>query len=380
MPKSRQIEKKILDQAAEYYLDLQDGTMDADELKAWQGWMAESGDHRRAFARMETLWGVLGEAEAADWQALADQTASDMAAESGKATVAVHPSAGGSILSMVAPTEGQPSARKKPSYAWVGAIAASFAAVLVATFLLLGSPDGHQTVRTIQYQTAAGQQRVVNLADGSIVELGAGSSVSVTYSDENRSLVLDRGEAIFTVAKNPKRPFIVRAGQGSVTAIGTVFNVRKSAANVEVRVLEGTVAVRPIDDTAERSRARGRDSASAVAQPVALVTAGRRTAYSPAGLLAPIVEADVHEGLSWRVGVLTMVDWPIADVIQELNRYLTDEITIGDEAVGTMRFTGTVYPDQVDAWLEGLQQGYPIEVVRLSGSTILMFDEEQAGT
>ncbi|MFC4347356.1 FecR family protein [Kordiimonas lipolytica] len=380
MPKSRQIEKKVLDQAAEYYLDLQDGTMGAEELKAWQGWMAADGDHRRAFARMETLWGVLGEAQADDWRDLAAQTETDMAAGEGQATVAVHPSAGGSILSMVAPATEQPSVRKKPAYAWVGAIAASFAAVLVATFLLMGSPESGQAVRTLHYQTAAGQQRVINLTDGSIVELGAGSSVSVTYSEEDRSLTLDQGEAVFTVAKNPKRPFIVRAGQGSVTAIGTVFNVRKSDTNVEVRVLEGTVAVRPIDDTADRGRSRGRDASSAVTQPVALVTAGRQTAYSPAGRMMPIIEANVHEGLSWRVGVLTMVDWPIADVIQELNRYLTDEITIGDEAVGTMRFTGTVYPDQVDAWLEGLQQGYPIEVVRLGGSTILMFDEEQAGT
>lgn len=373
MPKSsNQIDAGVLEQAGDYYLSLQDGTMDADELKAWQGWMAESDMHRQAFARMETLWGVLGEAEKADWQPLLqDSGVVNEASAEQPATEAV----GGSVLSLVAPAnKPAPAKTSRQSYAWYGAIAATFAAVMVTTFLILGSAPDTAVVRQLQYETAATQQRVINLADGSIVELGAGSAMSVNYSAETRAITLDRGEAVFTVAKNPKRPFVVRAGQGSVTAIGTVFNVRKSDLNVQVRVLEGTVAVRPQDE--DRSNGRGRDSAST--HPVALVTAGSQTEYSPSGVLAPVELADVYEGLAWRVGVLTMVDWPISDVIAELNRYVSDEITIGDEAVGSMRFTGTVYPDQVDAWLEGLQEGYPIEVVRLGGSTILMVADESS--
>lgn len=372
MPQSsNQIDATVLEQAGNYYLDLQDDAMDADELKAWQAWMASSAVHRQAFARMETLWGVLSIAEAKDWQELAD--ADDVRAET--AAPADRVMAGGSVLSMVAPSaKGEPTGQDNRSVAWYGAIAASFVAVLLATFIVFNAGPDTPDMRTLQYETAATQQRVINLADGSIVELGAGSAVSVSYSSDERNITLDRGEAVFTVAKNPKRPFVVRAGQGSVTAIGTVFNVRKSDANVQVRVLEGTVAVRPVDETRQSGRVRS----GAAVQPVALLTAGSQTEYSPGGVLAPVELADVYEGLAWRVGVLTMVDWPIADVITELNRYVSNEITIGDEAVGTMRFTGTVYPDQVDAWLEGLQEGYPIEVVRLGGSTILMVADERS--
>lgn len=362
MAKGHHIDEQVLEQAGDFYLALQDGSMDAEGLKAWQAWMVVSDDHRRAFARMESLWGILSDAPASEWQALEDCAQADMKA----------PDEGTSVISFAA-ARGQ----NKPavSYGWISAIAATIAIFVFASFLMFGSPDQPGEAGPFQYQTVAGQHRVINLADGSIVELGAASSISVAYSEGERAITLGEGEAVFTVAKNPNRPFVVRAGQGSVTAIGTVFNVRKSASNVEVRVLEGTVAVRPVAEINDAENAL--QSSGTTVQPVTLVTAGRQTAYSQAGVIMPVVEANVHEGLSWRVGVLTMVDWSISDVIQELNRYLADEITIGDDVVGAMRFTGTVYPDQVDAWLEGLQQGYPIEVVRLGSSTILMFDEEK---
>jgi transmembrane sensor len=372
MPESNQIDKRVQEQAAAYFLDLQDGTMTAEELQAWQDWMLASSEHRRAFARLETLMGVLDGADEEDIRALevdAAPTADPVA--SGPETPSR--AAGSSVLSLMAPSDAR-TREKERGYAWVGAVAASIMAAFVAGYMLLGAMGPDQAVREFRLETAATEQRAVTLTDGSIVELGSGSSVSVEYTPDERRLYLQQGEAVFTVAKNPKRPFVVHAGNGSVTAVGTVFNVRKSAANVEVRVLEGTVAVRPaLEHT-------GRAGRSPNTQQVALVTAGRTTRYSAAGYIAPVVEADVHHGLDWRVGVLTMVDWPIEDVIEELNRYLADEITIGDEGVGAMRFTGTVYPDQVDAWLEGLQEGYPIEVVRLGGSTILMMSENSAGT
>lgn len=380
MPESSKIDTHVQEQAAAYFLDLQDGTMTGDAFKAWQDWMAASPVHRRAFARIETLMGVLDTADDAEITKLGvtvdDQTGEKRAGEKqvGEQQVGnnrTRDKASGSVLSLMAPDSGSgKSDRRKP--VWTGAIAASIAAFAIAGYLLFAGGLGQDTASPLRYETAEDQQRAISLADGSIVELGSDAIVTVSYTDEERHLHLQAGEAVFTVAKNPKRPFVVQAGQGSVTAIGTVFNVRTSDASVQVRVLEGTVAVRP---TLARS---GRSSGRPGVQAVALVTAGRETSYSRSGRLAPVVEADVNRGLGWRMGVLTMVDWPIEDVIAELNRYLTDEITIGDTAVGDLRFTGTVYPDQVSAWLDGLQEGYPIEVVRLGGNTILMMSDDGA--
>ncbi len=357
------IREDVLEQAADYYLGLQDGTISGAELHAWQDWLAEDEDHRRAFSRMETLWGVLDLASEKD---VAGLSVADVAVTAPAAQAV----ASDNVLSILSPVR---EPRRKLSLGWISGIAATLLAALVATNMMFSSGDVAPRERATLYQTTAGQQRVVNLADGSIVELNAGSAISVDYTESERSLTLERGQAIFTVAKNPKRPFVVKAGSGSVTAIGTVFNVRKTSADVEVHVLEGTVAVRP------SIAASGRDDET-VPGAVALVTAGSQTSYSMRGVMSPVVMAEAQKDLAWRVGVLTMVDLPISDVIADLNRYLANEITIGDEAVGAMRFTGTVYPDQVQAWLEGLQEGYPIEVVRLGSSTILMMADESSDT
>ena len=368
MPVSEtKISEAVLEQAADYYLGLQDGTISGSELHEWQEWLQADEDHRRAFSRLEALWGVLETATKAEINTLAKAGPSVKAA-------APKAAAGGSVLSMVSAQEAAPRS-PRVTIGWMGAMAASLAAALLAVYILLaGAEQPTPTPTTQVYETAAGEQRVVKLADGSIVEMNAGSAISVTYTATERRLTLDEGQAIFTVAKNPKRPFVVRAGLGSVTAIGTVFNVRKTEGDVEVHVLEGTVAVRPVADAQTGADTENTPS-------VALVTAGKQTSYSLSGMsIEPIMPAAAATDLGWRVGVLTMVDLPIRDVISELNRYLASEIKIGDEAVGRLRFTGTVYPDQVQAWLEGLQEGYPIEVVRLEGNTILMMADESADT
>lgn len=347
-------DKEVLEQAAEYYLALQENSMSGAELRAWQSWFLRSQKHQEAFQRLEALWGVLDGLSIEDFEV--DQRVEQ--------DVPVG-SASGSVLSLITP-ESEPLAVRRPIVVWAQAIAACLAIMVITAYMVVDPETGASQQRVDVYETAAAMQRVITLSDGSILELGTDSEVAVGYTAASRELTLLRGQAVFTVSKNPNRPFVVKAGQGSVTAIGTVFNVRKSGAGVEVRVLEGTVAVRPILEQ------------EAVASSVALVTAGLQTHYSDEGILEPIEAADVREGLEWRTGVLTMVNRQLGDVIQELNRFVENEITIGDEAVGRFNFTGTVYPDQIDDWLAGLQQGYPLKVMRVGSSTVLMLDEKDS--
>ncbi len=354
--KNKSQNKAILEQAADYYLALQENSMSGAELKAWQSWFLRSKEHQEAFQRLEALWGALDGLVIEDFDHVEsfEQRApsSDLKAD-------------GSVLSLIA-ADNTPS--RGGSFAgWAQAIAACLVVVAVGAYLTFVPEQKMKEFSVVSYETAVDKQRVVTLADGSILELGADSEVTVGYTNDSRELTLLKGQAIFTVSKNPNRPFVVKAGQGSVTAIGTVFNVRKSGVGVEVRVLEGTVAVRP---TLEGTLASA---------PVALVTAGLQTQYSDQGLLSLVEVGNVRDGLEWRVGVLTMVNRELGDVIQELNRFVENEITIGDEAVAQFNFTGTVYPDQIDDWLDGLQQGYPLKVMRVGSSTVLMLDEEDSG-
>jgi transmembrane sensor len=83
----------------------------------------------------------------------------------------------------------------------------------------------------------------VTLPDGSVLQLNTDSVVETAYSPTERRVRLKKGEAFFSVAKNPQRPFWVDVGAVSVRAVGTAFNVRFRPEAVEVLVKEGKVSV-----------------------------------------------------------------------------------------------------------------------------------------
>ncbi|HYG28420.1 MAG TPA: FecR domain-containing protein, partial [Caulobacteraceae bacterium] len=92
--------------------------------------------------------------------------------------------------------------------------------------------------------TALGERRVVALEDGSRVELNTDSRIEVAYAEDQRRIVLLKGEALFEVAKDPSRPFVVMANGAEVRAIGTAFNIRLREKLVELTVTEGVVSVK----------------------------------------------------------------------------------------------------------------------------------------
>ena len=117
------------------------------------------------------------------------------------------------------------------------------AAVGAAAALAMGGWAWMQS-RTV-FVTGVGEQRVVQLADGSSIRLDTGSRVRVRFAGDQRLVDLERGQALFTVAHDRARPFVVQAGGTQVTAVGTVFDVRRDAAAVSVTLVSGVVDVAP---------------------------------------------------------------------------------------------------------------------------------------
>ena len=97
------------------------------------------------------------------------------------------------------------------------------------------------------YSTGIGEQRSLMLADGSRVDLNARSSIRIQLRDTRREIELLRGQAIFYVAKDFQRPFVVRAAATQIRAVGTSFDVNRGSSGTTVTVLEGRVAVSPAD-------------------------------------------------------------------------------------------------------------------------------------
>ncbi len=117
-------------------------------------------------------------------------------------------------------------------------IAAAAVTVAIGVSLLALNPFGSQT-----YSTRVGEQRTCKLDDGSMVYLNTDSRLEVDFSDRVRNIRLVRGEALFVVARNTHRPFIVTSNTAAVRAIGTRFNVRTRADATDVVVVEGVVQV-----------------------------------------------------------------------------------------------------------------------------------------
>jgi len=220
------------------------------------------------------------------------------------------------------------------------------AAGLAAAAFLMWREWQPDIVRTT-VSTSAHEPAV--LPDGSSLQLSAKAIADVHFSQDARIVELSaNGEAYIRVQHDRARPFTVRAGAMTVTAIGTAFDVRRDRDRVMVTVEEGAViaAVAGADGTA-RWRAG----------------AGYQVTYSDDARIARVSRVDPQAVLRWRDGELAYEDAALESVIADINRYSSASITIRDPAVGQLRFTGTVFVSSVNDWIRALEMKYPLRIV-----------------
>ena len=172
------------------------------------------------------------------------------------------------------------------------------------------------------YETSVGEQRLVQLDDGSSVRLDTASGIRVRFEDGERRVSLQRGQALFTVAHDPSRPFVVQAGDMRVVAVGTVFDVRRRADEVAVTLVSGAVDVSRSENVATKRR----------------MSAGQQTQVTPAGLVTRAVDPAAET--SWTTGRLVFQGVPLRQAVSEVNRYLTDPVVLADPAMGDVRVEG----------------------------------------
>lgn len=190
----------------------------------------------------------------------------------------------------------------------------------VGSGLWFTNANGHLTTRR-------GEVRVVPLSDGSVITLNTDSAVAVRYSGNLRAISLTRGEALFDVAKDPSRPFVVSAGDVKVRAVGTSFTVRRLE-DMPVRVLvqEGVVEV------ARRS--------AQTAKPIRLAANMRAVADAAGPRIDPVSPTDVGRELAWRQGRIAFEGQPLAEAAAEFSRYSDTRIVIEDPRLAREEISG----------------------------------------
>lgn len=233
------------------------------------------------------------------------------------------------------------------------AIAASFSALVLVGGLSIVPGFVDQTgiqAREERFDAPVGGRRTVSLSDGSEVELNTQTVIRTAVTKLKREIWLDSGEAFFEVAHRNGEPFVVHAGERTITVLGTKFSVRRDEDRVTVNVLEGRVRVE--DDEGPKAHAT-------------IITAGDTAISRGASILiAAKSQLRVENALAWREGRLSFEQAPLSDVVAEFNRYNRTRLVVTDVAAGQIPIGGSFDASSVDSFARLLHDAYGLKVER----------------
>lgn len=316
----------IVDRARHYADALRDDAADAGVAAEAERWLAADPRHRRAFEQINAVVEAV--------QGLADTP---------------------EILALRRAARERIERRRGPGHWRSRAIAAGLALVLAgATLLSMPDRQRDQPVPRVTYSTPIGVSKTVELADGSRIELNTDTELTVTLSPARRQIALRSGQAIFHVAHDAARPFVVSSAAGDVTALGTVFDVRLTGDLYAVTLVEGRVEVA----MADRNRA----------------AAGRRWQLTPGqrliggGGAEPAIETvAVDVATSWQDGIAVFDNTTLAAAVAEMNRYTRQKIVLVDPALAALPISGAFKTGSNEDFVAALAAYYPIAVRRSEG-------------
>lgn len=239
---------------------------------------------------------------------------------------------------VVTPIRARKTAGRGPVL-WGGGLAA---AASVAAALFFGAPWMAE-----RYSTGPGEHREIALADGSHVSLNGASTLKVRWTRKSRQLDLAQGEAMFDVAKDASRPFIIHSGERTLRVVGTAFDVKARGDDLLVTVSRGVVEVK----------------GDASAAPVRL-TRGDQARFEGLGSPLLIVSVNPDEASSWREGRLIYRDAALGEVVQALNaQFGMPSIRVAASAA-RLRFSGVLMLDDRAEVVKRLTYALPLRVRR----------------
>jgi len=293
-------------------------------LASYEAWLAKSVRHKVAYAKQALAWKRMDilrrmrplDRGGADPDLLRKKKRSWFGFEGVLAVFsrAVRPVDGRDFVNMSIGAKWLP---KVVATAVVAALAA------VGAALVLGGHD--DDVHT--YSTKAGDQLHVVLDDGSVIDLNTNTQIRVRFSAARRQILLDRGEALFSVAHDASRPFEVTALGVTARAVGTKFSVRlHEDARVETLVTEGRVLV------LRQSELLGVPMAP---RPIGhtLVAGEHVVVTKRAAVVSKVGPKEIDRQLRWTTGKVAFEEQPLADVVREVNRYTTRQLVIKDPGI-----------------------------------------------
>lgn len=295
---------------------MQDGSLNRQEQLAFDAWLKASPANAEDYARCNKLGHLASRLQA-------------------------HPDLVRAMPAYRALSRPQPGRRRPLTLAVLGA-AACAALVIVARPLLPTFRDQDFIV------TAHGEQRQMPLQDGSRLHINTDSKLRVVFSDHERRVLIERGEAFFEVTRDPRRPFVVATGDSEVRVVGTKFSVHREPQRIDVVVTEGQVKVRP-------------DTHSKGSQPDMSLLPGQKLRLDEAGHQMTLSTVDAERLTAWRTGLIRFDATPLEEVIADVNRYTPREFVIDDPKLRAIRLSGNFRIGDTESVRFALRDGFAIE-------------------
>jgi transmembrane sensor len=299
----------------------------AEEEQLLAAWLERSKDNRREYETADKLWRTFVNIRGDEIQAAMRERAAE-------------------------------ERKKRGAKRWlVGSIIVAVALAIAAVVVFTPSLNPWTTVTTkasplaitvVPYTTLRGEIKEEDLPDGSHVSIDGDSIVIGRFGPAGRQMQVQRGRALFSVIADRTRPFVVNAGERSIIAIGTRFDVNLLNDGIIVTLLEGNVVI----------EAKGRSGAPVVLE------AGQQF-IERAGQSSVVTLGDTTaNAVAWRAGFLYFKEQPLSEVVEIFNRYQREKLVIGDPALSALPVTGQFGTSDVDGLLKSLGQAHQVESSR----------------
>lgn len=365
------LNRQILDEASAWFVEFRVGDVDSIARGRFDQWLRQSPEHIRAYMEIAKIYVELPAISSQRKWDIQELVAHARSAgnvvqfeRTGHAVQPFSPTAESNCP--VLPKE-QGSLQLQPSLVKPRRAGASIArkslAASIAIFCMAAALLTWTTInRYSTYTTQIGERRSITLADGSTIDLNVRSAVRVKLSKAERDVELIDGQALFEVAKDKARPFIVRSGGTLVRAVGTQFDVYRKKSGTTVTVVEGRVAVLTSFDpnlaefdsrtgtsldgeahtnATDSSSVAGhlRESTGSGKSPAILVSAGEQVTVTGQAMSAP-ERADVAAATAWVQHRLVFDNSRLSDVVDDFNRYNTRQLVIEDRRLYDFHVSG----------------------------------------
>ncbi|HEY9155620.1 MAG TPA: FecR domain-containing protein [Opitutaceae bacterium] len=311
-------ENDVINARAAAWLAQRDGGWTARDERSFSEWIAEDPRHAAAFERLNGVWQQLG------------------ALKNYRPNTSIHPDP-----DLLARLPRERLTRTMPRLSWAAPIAAMAAVLLFAFVLLSRNLNFRWRGDGQRYTTPVGGFSRITLADGSVMEMNADTRVQVAFEAEQRRVFLERGEAHFTVARDPSRPFWVESNGFGVRAVGTAFDVHLTPQGIDVLVTAGRVKL--VTESHQEI-----DSAP-------IVGAGWRAVLNSTqkgvAKLEKMSGPEMRSILAWQSSRLSFVEMPLSEVVEEFNERNDLQLRLEGTELANLAVGGSFAADNVDSFV-----------------------------